>query len=599
MFRRKYLSNVCNPSNTPTLKGIYKISDFYSEYGVSSWQTKLITRYFMRLTIRLNDQDRMLYAELSPSEDSEPITNISLKGKLEEAGFKNLTLDLKTVSELLANAQQNKECSIPLKALVDAAASVTIGGDKREAFLTLTAADGGHSLTMDMITQAIAKAGVAQSLVDQEMVTTCFQRQSVKDMCIAQARLPIPGKDAVFNPLVESETIARPDVDEHGVADMLNTHQFVLVEVGTPLMNRVPATQGQAGLDVTGKEIKPTPPNDAGFASGLTGVEISSEDPNLLIAAVKGHPVIVKNGVNVDATLHVENVDVNSGNITFDGSLEVKGEVTAGMTIDVTGDVIIQGGVDRAAIKAGQSIKIGGGIFGEEEAEHTEEGQIEYTIKAGADIEAKFVHLSTLTAKNDIIVKEYISHSYVKSGNQLLLGQEAGKGILFGGQCEVLHRVAINQLGNEAYIPTQVTAGKLSELYKVYHNLEKELATRINETTQLEDILQKQQNQDPVLLGKIPLDKTQKIQNTIVAINEKMARTRQLLQGLEPEIELQKRATIEVAKTIYPNSVMTINGTVKHFSEQTGGAIWVQWGDSLMEQEKVEQEKKAKLEKKE
>jgi len=80
----------------------------------------------------------------------------------------------------------------------------------------------------------------------------------------------------------------------------------------------------------------------------------------------------------------VENVDINSGNITFDGSLEVKGDVAEGMTIDVTGDVYIQGGVERAAVKAGHNIKVGGGIFGVEDAERPEEEIIEYKINAGS-----------------------------------------------------------------------------------------------------------------------------------------------------------------------------------------------------------------------
>jgi uncharacterized protein (DUF342 family) len=553
----------------------------------------------MRLTIRFDDQDRTLYADLSQSEESEMISNLSIKGKLEEAGYKSLTLDPKTISELLACAQQGKECTIALKKLADAAVSVAVASDKRQAYVTLTTADGGQPLTLDMITQAIAKAGLSDSLVDQEMVNQCFQRQSVKDMCIAQATLPIRGKDAVYTPLVESETIAPPDVDDQGVADMMSTHQFFIVDVGTPLMKRVPATVGEAGLDVTGKEMKPVPGNDPGFTKNLTGVEISPEDPNVLVAAVKGHPVVVKNGVNIDSTLHVENVDANTGNITFDGSLEVKGEVAAGMTIDVTGDVFIKEGVERAAIKAGNSIKIGGGIIGGEDAERPDEEIIEYKINAGVDIEAKFVHLATLTAKNNIVVKEYISHSYVKSGNQLLLGQEAGKGMVFGGQCEALHRVVINQLGNEAYIPTHVTAGKLGELTKAYHNLEKDLATRSQEVAQLESILEKIQKSDPVVLGKMPLDKSEKIRHTIVAINEKMERTQELLHALEPEIELQKKAAIEVTKKVYPNAVMTINGTTKPFSEQTSGATWVQWGDQIVEQGTVEHEKNVKQEKKE
>lgn len=544
----------------------------------------------MRLTISFDEKDHTLYAELSSSEESEEISMIGIQQKVEEAGYYNLTIPPNAIAELRTNSRLGNECKVALKTLLDATVSVVVDSDKRKAHLTLTVADGGKPLTMELLNQAIANAGVSESLVDQDVVTNCFQRQSVKDVCIAQARLPLKGQDAEFIPLVESETQALPVVEEHGVADVKYTHQFLIVDVGTPLMRRVPSTEGEAGMDVTGAEIKPVPGNDASFPTNLSGSVISPENPNMLLAEVKGHPVVDKQGVTVDPTLHVENVDINTGHITFDGSLEVKGEVEAGMSINVTGDLVIQGGVDRANIKAGHSIKIGGGIFGEQETECTTDEPNEYCIQAGMDIEAKFVNLGTLQAGNNIIVKEYLSHSYIKAGNQLLLGQESGKGIVFGGYCEALHRVAANELGNEAYIPTRVTSGHLSELYTEYYNLEKDLATRSHEKEQLTSILQKFQQGDPVSLGKIPLDKSQKIQNTILAIKERMVKTQDMLNALEPEIELQKKAAIEVAKKIYPNTIMTINGTAKHFAEPTNGETWVQWGDALVEQGKVEQE---------
>ena len=142
----------------------------------------------MRLTIRFDDQDRTLYADLVQSEESEAITLLSIKGKLEEAGYTNLTVDSNTISELIACAQQGKECTIALKKLVDGTVSVAVASDKRQAYITLTAAHGGQPLTLDMITQAIDKVGVPDSLVDQEMVNNCYQRQSVTDICIARAK---------------------------------------------------------------------------------------------------------------------------------------------------------------------------------------------------------------------------------------------------------------------------------------------------------------------------------------------------------------------------------------------------------------------------
>lgn len=212
----------------------------------------------------------------------------------------------------------------------------------------------------------------------------------------------------------------------------------------------------------------------------------------------------------------------------------------------------------------------------------------EYRIKAGADITAKFVHLAAITAgHNIIVVKDYMSHSSAKAGHHVLLGQGAGKGLLFGGHCEALHRVVLNQLGNEAYIPTHVTAGSFHELSRMYRTYEHDLDTRTQEAAQLDAIFQKAQQGDPVLIGKTPLDNSQKIRNTLEAIHDQMARTRDLMQALEPELALQKQAAIE---GIYPNAVMTINWMVKRFSEKTGGTTWVQWGEGIVEEGSIEEE---------
>ena len=472
------------------------------------------------------------------------------------------------------------------KKLIDPRVSVSISSDKLQALLTLTSVEGSDPITLDEIIQSIAQTGIVDSFIDRHMVADCVQNQSASQVCIARARMPEDGKNTEFVSLVESEIIAPPVVDDHGVADMGWTHQFLVVDINTPLMKRVPATAGTPGMDVTGETIKPKVGKDAGFAKKLTGVVISPEDPNLLLAEIKGHPVILKQGVNIDPVLHVENVDAHTGNITFDGSLEVKGDVASGMTINVTGDVSVRGAVERAHIKAGKTVRIGGGILGEDGAVTIDGETVEYRIEAGENIEASFVNASTMKAHNNIVVKEYIINSVVKAGNQVLLGQPSGKGALFGGICEAGKQAVIKQLGNESYVSTRLVVGQLNKLYVVYQKLKKELETRLSEIVQLQRILEKVEGKKSTVLGKTPVDKVTKIENTITAINEKMARLRQQLLTIEPEIEQQKKASIKVSRTIYPNVVMTINSTSKNISEKMTGCTWLQSGNELIEQKK-------------
>ncbi len=329
---------------------------------------------------------------------------------------------------MIDQAQHVDECQDLSTKLTDPRVSVSISSDRLQALLALTPVEGADPITLDETLQAIAQAGIVDSLIDRTVLADCVQNQSATNVCIARARMSEDGKDAEFVSLVKSEVIAPPVVDEHGVADMGWTHQFLVVDINTPLMKRVPATAGNPGMDVMGETIMPKAGKDAEFAKKLTGVVLSPEDPNLLLAETKGHPVFVNHGVNVDPVLHVENVDAHTGNITFDGSLEVKGDVASGMTINVTGDVSVRGAVERAHIKAGKTIRIGGGILGEDGAATIDGEIVEYGIEAGENIEASFVNASTMNAHNNIVVKEYIIHSVVKAGNQVLLGHPMEKG---------------------------------------------------------------------------------------------------------------------------------------------------------------------------
>ena len=72
----------------------------------------------MQLAFRLDEKNQTLYADLSPGHAPQPITSLTLQETLAETGDPGLKLDPKTVSEMIAKAQQGKEGSIAMKTLV-------------------------------------------------------------------------------------------------------------------------------------------------------------------------------------------------------------------------------------------------------------------------------------------------------------------------------------------------------------------------------------------------------------------------------------------------------------------------------------------------
>ncbi len=553
----------------------------------------------MQCNVFLDKNDKTLYAELSPGSD-DSVSLLSLKLKLDEIGFGNIQIPISIVKEIVANFQAETECRIAIKTLVDAKVTISISADKLKALITLTAADAGQELSLKSIYQAIVDSGVESDLVQKNIVKQCLERKNVLNVCFANAILPLRGEDAQYISLVESESVTAPDVDDHGVADMLSTHQFRLVEAETHLMKRIPATEGKPGTDVNGEEIKAELGSDPGFLKDMTGVIFSPTDENLLISNIKGHPVVFCNGVNVDPTIHVKNVDLTTGNIIFDGSLEVNGDVVPGMSIDVTGDVFIKGSIERSTIKAGNNITVGGGVFGgvsgeEKEIHHkpsyeAEKGNeadsdaIEYELFASGNVEAKFVSLSSIYAKQSVVVKEYIGNSYVKAGKAILLGQDGGKGVIFGGFSEAAEKIVANQLGTESYVPTHVNVGELKHFLRLNIQIKKEVAKRTKEATQLDQILRKiKQAGNPDVLGKLQLDKARKISNTVTAIYETIKGLNKQLQEVDAKMEQHKDDRVIVVRAVYPNSTIEINGAIKKITSNIKGCSLMLRDDEVSE----------------
>ncbi|MCG8315810.1 MAG: FapA family protein, partial [Pseudomonadales bacterium] len=350
-------------------------------------------------------------------------------------------------------------------------------------------------------------------------------------------------------------------------------------------MRKEPATTGTPGKDVTGAEIKPVPGKDPGFAKNIQGAELSPQDPNVLIATIKGHPIFMKNGVCVDPVLHVDNVDINTGNIEFDGSLEVRGDVAAGMQINVTGDVIVKGVIERSLVYAGNDIVVRGGVFGDDDAEdipETVNHQQKYLLYARGSIDASFVSTAAIKADGDIIVKQYIGNSLVIAGNSLSLGQQGGKGILFGGLAKVRYLAALVQLGNESNLETRLIVGEYDQLMQQLVTIKKTLVTRQKEADQLQVILDKVGQQKNVKLGKVVLDKTQRISNTIKAIREKVAELKAKMSEINAVLPQHKAAHVVIGKKIYPNASLTINGASTTFREEQRADTWRASGDKLI-----------------
>lgn len=446
--------------------------------------------------------------------------------------------------------------------------------DDLTAFASFIPPYGGKPATSESLLSAIKAASIKSGLL-KDAIATAAERANKegKPIAIAQGRKPVKGKNAEFERLVESLVCSGPKEDDHGIVNYRDINEFVLVEPGTPLMKRIAPLPGTPGEDVYGRPI-PAPKGDLlPFSPKVTGAEVSKDDPNLLVATVKGHPVIFPNGISIDPALVLKNVSLATGNIDFDGAVHVKEDVADGMTIKANGEVVVNGVVGKATIIASGNVVIDQGLIG---GMHSEEAKSDHQygaeIHSGGFVSARFVTCAKIKAKGNIEVAEYISHSELEAGDSVLVGQSRGKGQLIGGYTQAGNRVMAKILGTKGSVPTTIRVGasadtvpRLRAVMQKIRKIEQDIGA-IQETLQSLSTRMKLAPTNEASRAKVA--ELNERQNSLQIEKQQLGAQEKKLQSL---LVKSKAALVSANQMIYTNVWVHILHTGKKMTEDMGG----------------------------
>ena len=129
------------------------------------------------------------------------------------------------------------------------------------------------------------------------------------------------------------------------------------------------------GYDVRGKLLVPKPgkPKTKLRGKGFT----VSEDGNTYYSAIDGKVEYRNTDLNVIGVLQIEgDVDLNIGNVDFNGDVEISGNVISGVSVTAKGNVTVGGFVEGAVIKADKDIILKKGSNGKGVAKIEAKGNV-------------------------------------------------------------------------------------------------------------------------------------------------------------------------------------------------------------------------------
>ena len=401
-----------------------------------------------------------LVAVVVPPDERPVLDDVLVRAELDRSGHGQWLLSENVLVALVERYNAGvAEPGLTIGKRQDASFTLEIAPNSMQAWVTITPSHGGKKLESESVYLALREAGVTFG-IDEAAVSAACEGNEAARVLVAAGTQAENGEDARFELLVADARDRTPHLDDRGLIDFREQGSIPSVSAEQPLMRRIPPTAGKAGRTVRGEVLEPVPGKNEPFAENLVGAHVAADDANLLCAIVSGQPVRCGNGVNVESVLHLRGVNMATGNIAFDGTVNIEGEVLPGMKVHASGDIVVAGVVDNAVLDAGGDIQVSGGIIAKSR------------VRAGGAVSVRFVENAQVQAGTNVIVEDSALQAELQANNQIIVGvKSTQRGRLAGGSARAMMLIRTPILGSSTSGVTQLLLGVNPVLEAQYQEL--------------------------------------------------------------------------------------------------------------------------------
>lgn len=427
---------------------------------------------------------------------------------------------------------------------------VDISRDRMQVMIKYDTSHGSKLPTFDMVMEALTEKNVIFGIDEEEIKSGVG---SLAPFVAAKGEPPVNGENAYIDRKFDLGVKGRPVIDEYDRVDYKNLNLFVLVKANDTLAIRVPQTQGKPGKNVFGDTVPAKNGRPIPMPQGKNTKVLGEHQ---LIAEINGQIVDTGSKISIDPRLVIKGaVGVATGDIDFDGSVLVNGDVKQGFVVKATGDIEIKGSVHGAQV-VGRNVIVAGGVTGAKRGK----------VHADLDVRAAFTENAVVEAGRDIYVADVALHSQLRAGKKIIV--EGKHGQITGGLTVSGEEVQAKVIGNQAYVITRVSVGVDPNLQKEYHEVcknYKEGKKRLMHITQTLNTLSK------IDISSLPqerIDQINALTRSQFPIAGQLKRDEQRILELEAKLSEMKNGKIKADDVIYPGSRLSVNAVVKNVQEE-------------------------------
>lgn len=435
-----------------------------------------------------------------------------------------------------------------------------ISTDKMQCFIMIETAYGADNPGAADFARYLADSGVVSGIKQNVLQALAARIDNLPPgsrlrELVAEGVPAGETRQAEFHYKVEpvQDRLMRPQLRDDGTVDMYDFGEIHLVKPGEILMVRTPPVPGTPGINVFGETLFAPAPLERPLVAG-EGTELNSTDHNMLVASRKGVALRTESGMMVADTYCVEDVDLRTGNITFDGSVLIQGSVREGMSVKATGDVMVRDYVESAVVEAGRSLIVGKGVLGRQ-SEHKDDRTglpvCSVKLKCGMDFHANYAQYAEIVVGGKLTVTKHLMHCQVVAEDIRVLSPKRNEGKILGGLVCPLKYLECNVLGAPSYIHTAVDfsrrfSAELAELI----DINQELGERVNVVRGMRAALRQF---DSKVGSPDIVEQVTKINNTIAHFEKLMSVLKQSRHQLMETIKsVRETLEINVQKSLFP-----------------------------------------------
>ncbi|MCW8893606.1 MAG: FapA family protein [Deltaproteobacteria bacterium] len=295
--------------------------------------------------------------------------------------------------------------------------------------------------------QILQKNNINQTIDFESLYQFCAAAAegiSQKGVLLAKGIEPVRGADGWFEIAVKTSA-DEPEYQEDakGNVDLRTLHTFTEIEAEQKLGTIHAPHDGIPGMTVNGLPIPAERGNPFTLITGES--VILKYNDRIAYAQKAGRALLDKQTLSVVDELVISgDLDLQIGNIDFNGFIEIKGDVPDAFSVKASKGIRVTGTIGACQIESGGPVEIGS-MAGKEVGQITSHG----------DLFVNYLNQATIICYGNVFVRNEIRNSQVKATGRVIVEH----GAIIGGKCVALQGIEAKVLGTSSGLLTQLVAG--------------------------------------------------------------------------------------------------------------------------------------------